>query len=155
MFFVLLLLWIVFNGKLTAEIVVLGVLLSAAVFAFSCKFLGYSVKRDLRIARNAGLMLRYIAVLLYEIFKANIYVVRFIIVPKAKPEPVLVHFTVPLKSDAAKVVLAHSITLTPGTITVELRDNEYVVHCLDKSMAEGMGDSRFVRMLERMEAKNG
>ena len=66
-------------------------------------------------------------------------------------EPILVHFTTNLKTSTAKTLLANSITLTPGTITVTLEDNEYVVHCLDKSLAYGMDDSIFVKLLTEIE----
>ena len=58
------------------------------------------------------------------------------------------------KDDAtapARILLANSITLTPGTITVLLEEDEYVVHCLDKSLAEGINSSIFVSMLRKME----
>jgi multicomponent Na+:H+ antiporter subunit E len=48
-------------------------------------------------------------------------------------------------------MLADSITLTPGTITVSLEGNEYVVHCLDKELAEGINTSVFVTLLKRLE----
>ena len=50
------------------------------------------------------------------------------------------------------MVLANSITLTPGTITVGLEGQEFYVHCLDKELAEGMENSIFVELLEKMEA---
>ena len=58
-----------------------------------------------------------------------------------------------LKTETARVILANSITLTPGTITVSLTEQELLVHCLDKSLAEGMEDSEFVRLLEAMEGE--
>ena len=66
-------------------------------------------------------------------------------------EPVLVRFKTDLKTKEAKVVLANSITLTPGTITVMLEDDEFVVHCLDKELAEGMNHSIFVELLGKLE----
>ena len=48
-------------------------------------------------------------------------------------------------------MLANSITLTPGTITVSLEGDTYCVHCLDKSMAEGIESSIFVQKLHRIE----
>ena len=63
----------------------------------------------------------------------------------------LVTFRTGLKTDLARTVLANSITLTPGTITVSISEEELVVHCLDKSLAEGMEQSKFVKMLQRME----
>ena len=52
----------------------------------------------------------------------------------------------------AKVVLANSITLTPGTITVSVENDSFCVHCLDRELAEGMEDSVFVELLLEMEA---
>ena len=66
-------------------------------------------------------------------------------------EPVIVHVHTNLKTEIARVILANSITLTPGTITVSLTDDDLLVHCLDKSLAEGMEDSAFVKLLEEME----
>ena len=63
----------------------------------------------------------------------------------------MVTFKTTLRSKISRVILANSITLTPGTITVSLWEDELIVHCLDKSMAEGMDNSVFVEMLEKME----
>ena len=90
-----------------------------------------------------------------EILKANIGVMQLILSPKMEVEPKLVRFRTDLKTDLARVILANSITLTPGTITVTLEGDEYLVHCLDKSMAEGMDDSIFVRLLHQLEEKEG
>ena len=49
--------------------------------------------------------------------------------------------------------LANSITLTPGTITVDLHDNHYLVHALDASLVEGLDDGVFVQPLVKMEAR--
>ena len=48
-------------------------------------------------------------------------------------------------------MLANSITLTPGTITVKLSDDEFSVHRLDKSLAVGLSESIFVKLLMRIE----
>ena len=50
------------------------------------------------------------------------------------------------------MILANSITLTPGTITVSLEGNDFYVHCLDKEFAEGIDSSAFVELLQKMEA---
>ncbi len=71
-----------------------------------------------------------------------------------EPEPAIVHFQTDLKTTFARVLLANSITLTPGTITVSLKDNIYTVHCLDKELAMGIDSSVFVKLLERIERKD-
>ena len=152
MFLAFLLLWIIFNGRITPEVLLTGLALSAALFAFCCKFMGYSIKKDTRIIRLLPMAFQYIVILIVEILKANRQVLHFIVSPQYQVEPQIVHFTSGLKSEFARVVLANSITLTPGTITVSLEDSEFYVHCLDKDFAEGMEDSVFVKLLEEMEA---
>jgi len=91
-------------------------------------------------------------ILIVEILKANRQVLHFIVSPQYQVEPQIVHFTSGLKSEFARVVLANSITLTPGTITVSLEGSEFYVHCLDREFAEGMENSVFVKLLKKMEA---
>lgn len=146
-------LWIVFNGQVTAEIVWFGIGISAVLYLFVCRYMGYSPKKDWKVCTLFVHALRYVVVLLWEIVKANTQVIRFIVSSKYEVEPKLVTFKTDLKTAPAKVMLANSITLTPGTITVSLEDNRYQVHCLDKEMAEGMDDSVFVHMLKKMEEK--
>lgn len=151
MILVLFALWLVFNGKVTLEIVLFGIVLSAAVYLFCWKFLEYSPKRELLALRLLPQGIGYFFVLVWEIVKANCAAIALIVSPKYEVEPVLVTFRTELKTDLARTVLANSITLTPGTITVELTDEEFKVHCLDKEMAEGLADSVFVRLLTKME----
>lgn len=151
MFFFLFALWIVFNGRVTAETVLLGLLFAAAIFTFACRFLDYSLAKEKKIFILAPLLLRYLGVLIVEIVKSTFTACRFILSPSLPHDPLICKFRTPLKSEAALACLANSITLTPGTITISLDDGLFTVHCLDKSMAEGIADSRFVRLLQRIE----
>lgn len=153
MFIVYFALWVVLNGKWTLEIGAFGVVFAAVLYAFSCKFMGYSVKTDWKIARGIVRIVRYGVLLLKEIFKANITVIRMILDLRFEPEPQLVHFRSGLKKESHRVALADSITLTPGTITCQLENDLFVVHCLDKSHIEGLDDGAFVQALSEMEAE--
>lgn len=148
LFFVL---WIVFNGRVTLEIVLFGIGIAALVFWFICRFMDYSIKKELHAYKNLFRGLAYVLLLVAEIIKANFGVMRLIVSSKYEIEPKLVRFKTDLKSDTLRAVLADSITLTPGTITVTMEEDEYLVHCLDRDMAEGMEDSCFVHRLRRME----
>ncbi len=152
MYFAFLILWIIFNGRLTLEILLVGMVLCTVLFAFCCRFMQYSVEKDLRLLRRLPMAVHYVAVLIVEILKANWQVLFFIMTPKYQVEPQIVHFTSHLKTELARVILANSITLTPGTITIGLEGSDYYVHCLDKNFAEGIEDSIFVELLEKMEA---
>lgn len=153
MFLLLFVLWVIFNGKVTVEIVLFGLAFAVLLFAFLCRFMDYSIAKEKKTYRNLFAGLVYIIMLVIEIVKANGMVMRLIVSPKYEVEPKLIKFRTKLKGEAAKVVLANSITLTPGTITVSLDGDEYLVHCLDKELGEGIENSCFVKKLEKMEGK--
>ena len=151
MYILFFLCWIIFNGQLTVEIGIIGIFVAALLYAFICKFMGWSFYKDIHMMQYAIFMVGYLFVLIWEIIKANFDTMKMIFTSKYEREPVLVTFRTKIKSPVLRVLLANSITLTPGTITVSLTDQELLVHCLDKSLAEGMEDSEFVKLLEQME----
>ena len=151
-FVLLFLLWIILNGQATGEIVLSGIVLSALIELFLIKFMGYSIRREIRSLRLVPRALRYCAHLVREIMRANRAVMRLVLSPGLEVEPQLRSFRTPLRTPTARAVLADSITLTPGTITVRVEEDEYLVHSLDSSLMEGIEDTSFQRELLEMEA---
>ncbi|MDO4633161.1 MAG: Na+/H+ antiporter subunit E [Eubacteriales bacterium] len=147
-------LWVIFNANLTLEVCLFGLVIAAVVFAFTCKFMGHSLQKEREIYRRMGRFLRYLWVLIKEIAKANLAVVRLILTQKEELRPVVVRFPSDMKTNLGKTLLANSITLTPGTITVSLEDGSYEVHCLDEDLAEGMDRSEFVTLLKDLERRD-
>ena len=146
------LLWIILNGRITVQITVIGLIGTAVIYAFISKFMGITIKKELRFIGKTGLLLRYCAVLMVEIVKANFAVIRIIWDRGRKVEQTIYTFEVDLKREISKTILANSITLTPGTITVDLVGNVFEVHCLDVSLIEGIEDGKFMQLLKKMEA---
>ena len=145
------LVWIIFNGAITTEICIFGVVVAFLMFGFVCKFMDYSCRKEKLLIQRSGYFLLYLGNLLIEIVRANVSVCHFVLSDRDEIHPVMVSFHTTLKSGLARVILTNSITLTPGTITVSLQGDEVIVHCLDRSLAEGMENSSFVKMLEHME----
>ena len=146
MFLAYLLLWFLFNSRITLEIFLFGLVIAAACYGLTCFLFGFSIRKDLELFRKLPGMLRLLGTLLVEIVKANLSVIRAVYSP-VPTEPRFVIFTVPLRATSARVALADCITLTPGTITGLLEGDRYTVHCLDGSMAKGIEESVFVRQL--------
>lgn len=152
MFLVCMALWFIFNERVTVELLVIGLLASALVDLFCIRILGMRYKGSLKkLLHLAGGVLKYIWRLLVEIFKANASVIRLIVSPTLEVEPEIHYFRTRLKSDEARVLLANSITLTPGTITCMLEDDRLCVHALDKSLAEGIENTDFEKDLLKLE----
>lgn len=151
MFLLYFFLWVIFNGSLTLEICIFGIIIAALLFAFTCKFMDYSVAKELHNYKKSFLFIKYIFLLVKEIVKANGTVIHMILTQKEEIQPELVTFRSDLKTPAGKAFLANAITLTPGTITVSLEDSKYTVHCLDESMAEGLSGSEFEKYIKELE----
>ena len=153
MYLLFLAVWLILNGKVTWEIVLFGIVISAVLFLFMCRFLDYSLKKEVLLFRLSPLFARYFWVLVKEIVKANVCVLKIIFSMEMQPEPAFVYFDTDFKTATAKVLLANSITLTPGTITVSVEGDRFCVHCLDRELADGVEDSAFVELLKEMEEK--
>ena len=143
--------WIIFNGNITLEILIFGVVIAALMLAFMCKFMGFSMKKELNVYKKSIYFIAYAVLLIKEIIKANLTIIPKILTVEEEMEPVIVKFKTNLKTDFTKMLLANSITLTPGTITVALENDEYTIHCLDASLAEGLENSDFEKALMKLD----
>lgn len=146
-------LWMVFNSKITMELVLFGLVISIALSWFVQRFVapGMTLRKQWAVAKRLPAYLRFVVLLVKEIFLANFAVMRLILTDKEVVVPKLTTFKTKLKTMPAQVVLADCITLTPGTITIHLDKDEYLVHMLDESLEEGLVDSEFERRLLAME----
>ncbi len=149
MYIAIILLWIILNGRITGEILFFGIFISVGVTLFAAKVVGYSMENDGRLLRNLPLFIGYFFVLVWEILKSAL-TVALLSVGRKKPEPSLVEFHSGLQSNLQNVMLANSITLTPGTITVFQEGDHFVVHCLRKEYGEGLQECVFVKLLRRI-----
>lgn len=155
MFILLFVIWIMFNGAITVEITLFGLAISAVILIFMCKFLDYSIKKEIMLYKLAPQILAYMFVLIKEVVFANLATAKLLLSPKLETQPQVFTFKSDLKSDLCKTMLANSITLTPGTITVDVEDDKYTIHCLDPELAEGIEESVFVVRLRKIEATMG
>lgn len=87
--------------------------------------------------------LRYLPWLLREIVLANLSVTKLVLHPRLPVDPQMFAFKTQLRTEAAQVLLAQSITLTPGTITVDVvSDGTFVVHAIAPSSRDGLESGR-------------
>ncbi len=82
-------------------------------------------------------MLAYVPWLLWRILLSGWHVAYLVLHPRMPIDPKLIRHTISLKDEAAIVLLGNSITLTPGTITVEAIAGELVIHAIDD---DALGD---------------
>ncbi len=133
-FFFLFAFWILLSARFDAFHLTLGIICSILVAYLSHDLLFFNIRLgDFRIEAR-----RFFAAapwFLSQIFRANLHVAYLALSPKMPIDPQILRFRTKLESDISWVALANSITLTPGTITVDIREGEFFVHALDKKVA--------------------
>lgn len=100
-------------------------------------------------------VLGYVPWLFGQILKSGFHVSRLILHPALPIAPELIHHKTKLTSDGELVVLGNSITLTPGTITVEVAPGELVVHTIDKSSCQELVNGVFDAKVSRLFSPKG
>lgn len=128
-FFILLAIWLILNNSLHWQIVVSGVALSlflALVFCRNCP-----VFDDINLTPKAFLYtFLYLGAFFTELVKSNIDIARRVLSPSLPIQPGIVRAQTRLKSKMARLILANSITLTPGTFTIDIIDDTLYIHCV-------------------------
>lgn len=147
--------WLFLSGKFAALYVILGAF-SAACVTFLTIDLLHTRETHAREERaswrflliSGWRFLCYIFWLLFSIIKANLQVAYLVLHPKMPIQPGLLRFKTRLKSDLGHIVLANSITLTPGTITVDLKEGAYLVHALVPQAAQSLLAAKMQNKIE-------
>jgi len=138
--FVLLLgVWMVFSGLFDAFHLTLGLISCVIVTWLSSDFLFADRSIGLRERfRQGGRLSLYLAWLLKEIFVANIHLLKLSFGPRRWLQPQIVRYRTGLKSDFEKFLLANSITLTPGTVTMKILGDTFYIHAISDIASSGL-----------------
>jgi len=127
---VLILTWIGFTGALHSMELVAGVFISLIITIYAYKTFTHE-GLGLLTPRKIAYMMKYLWVFLVELIKSNIDVAFRVINPKLPINPEIVEFKTQLKSEMGRLILANTITLTPGTLTIDLINDTYYIHWLN------------------------
>ncbi len=141
---VLVVLWLVLSGSYTLsgdhKVLLVMAVLSIAAAVFLTVRMRILDRETVPLAPAMSLVV-YWSWLGSEIVKANLAVLKLIMKPDLEVEPRLIRVPVHLRSGLARCVFANSITLTPGTVTVDIEDDGFLVHALDTSFTAPEGFS--------------
>ncbi|MEK9685158.1 MAG: Na+/H+ antiporter subunit E [Rhodospirillaceae bacterium] len=140
--------WLLLSGHYTPFIISLGILSCAAV-------VWITIRMDIVDHEGHPLHLTWRAIgywgwLCVEIIKANIDVIKQVLSPQMSISPTMVRVRASQRSDLGQVIYANSITLTPGTISVDVANDEILVHALSESGAKDLIGGEMDRRVTRM-----
>ncbi len=141
--------WLLLSGHYTATLMIYGVLSCAAVVAIVIH-LGTVDDEAVPTQLALGHFL-YLPWLAKEIVLSNLSVARVILTPSLPIHPRIVSVSASQKTDVAQVIYANSITLTPGTVTLDVRDGNLLVHALTSDSAEGLLSGEMDRRVAALE----
>jgi multicomponent Na+:H+ antiporter subunit E len=143
--------WILLSGQFHFILLVSGIV--------SSLFVAY-ISHDLLLGKSNVLsdtiktfrFFKYLPWLLWQIVVANFDIAYRTLHPGMKIEPQVIKFSTNLKTDKGIAMLANSITLTPGTVTmVANKDGEFIVHAIAKGPADGLLSGQMQAKVEKIE----
>jgi multicomponent Na+:H+ antiporter subunit E len=149
-FLVILTGWFLLTWTLELKSVLIGVGLSAVLSLLFCG--QCTIFSEMKLTPKAFIYtIIYLFVFMVELIKANIDVTRRILSPNMPINPGIVKVDTRLKSKMARLILANSITLTPGTFTLEVHDDAFYIHWIDvKHAEEAQATEDLVRKFEKL-----
>jgi multicomponent Na+:H+ antiporter subunit E len=139
LFALLMAFWLLLSGRLDPLFIVLGAISSAIVTVAS----GRGIERTIGSAREHP-RVRTLALvpftfwLLGRMIGSAVQIAYIVVNPRVPPEPGIVRIPIQLKSPAARAVLSNSVTLVPGTMTLEMTDREITVHTFTPDAVEDL-----------------
>lgn len=145
--------WLVMSGMFQAPQIIQGIISVTIVIAINHKLKSHSFYHDemdelsqLRFHFAAW----YAVWLLAEIVKAGLHVAMVIVNPRRSIQTCMLTFRVDLPSAHARMILGNSITLTPGTLTVDIEEDRFTVHALTPQSYEGIVSDTMPRQVLKL-----
>lgn len=122
--------WLMLNASLAREVILVGIGVSA-LLAFYLQPMAEKYG-DIRFTPKVILYyFIYLMVFVVELIKSNWHVAKLVISPKINISPAVVKIKTDLKTAIGRLALCNSITLTPGTLVVDIQGDTLYVHCID------------------------
>jgi len=149
LFVLLFIVWLLLSGHYTSPLMTYGAL-SCAGIVLLVRHLGILDEEALPVHLSLRWLV-YAPWLMKEIVLSNIAVAKVILTPGLPIHPRMIRLTASQSSDVSRVIYANSITLTPGTVTLDVRGSEFLVHSLTSDSAEGLLSGEMDRRVSRVE----
>ncbi|MEN1759119.1 Na+/H+ antiporter subunit E [Anoxynatronum sibiricum] len=143
--------WLILSPGFSAQTIFLGGVVSLLVVIYSKDLLFHEDEMPLYRLKHFLNMVHFIGILLVEIVKANIDVAKIVLNPALPISPQFIRVPMMLKNDMNKVIFGNSVTLTPGTLTVDIDKDGFIIHALTDEAAEAMKDSFIETWVVRQE----
>jgi Multisubunit Na+/H+ antiporter, MnhE subunit len=141
--------WLLLTWSFTAQEMIAGAVVSLAVALFASRFFIHENAFWLFNPLKLGALIAYVFIFLRELVKANVDMARRCFGGCKEVNPGIVKVPVDLNGDYAQAMLANSITLTPGTITLDIAEQEgktwYYIHWIDVAETDRVKAGKLIK----------
>ena len=145
--------WLLLSGHYTLLLISFGVLSVALVVLLALR-MDVVDHEGHPLHLNSQALVIYWCWLLKEIFVSNIYVCRLILSPAMPISPTVIALRSSQSSDLARVIFANSITLTPGTVTIDIDGDITEVHAITEETATSLLQGSMDRKVTALESRS-
>jgi len=137
----LFLFWLFLTFTLDLISFVVGIIVVVGVLWFNRDLMIDSSEADFYSLKGAYKLIRFFIILIKEIIIANIQVAKIVLDPKMPIQPSFFEYPMKLKKSMNQVIYANAITLTPGTLTVDMNEDVFIIHALTDDARLGLPNS--------------
>lgn len=147
-------LWLLLSGHYTLLLISYG-LLSVVLVVLLALRMDVIDREGQPLHLDLKALFTYWVWLLKEIFVSNIYVCRLIINPAMPISPTVIALRSSQSTDLARVIFANSITLTPGTVAIDIDGDITEVHALTEELARSLLAGSMDSRVTALESSSG
>ena len=141
--------WSILAERVTTESSLVGLVIAGIIYMYVKDSLEDT--QPIKAVKVFPLWIVFLVQLISEIIVANIQVAIIVLSKEMPIGPEVVEYKTKIKSDLLKTILANSITLTPGTMSVDIKEDTMLIHCLSKRYAESLEGNAFEKTLLRIQ----
>lgn len=144
------LIWLAATASLEITRIITGLVVAGGIAILATKLTNFWAGFGISSRRLVS-GLRYLAVFLREMIKSNIAVMGYVYSPSARISPEVIQLSTRLVGPRERLALTNTLTLTPGSLVIDLDGEQIELHILDRDLAEGMEGSvrEFEALLEQ------
>ncbi|MDA3909935.1 MAG: Na+/H+ antiporter subunit E [Bacteroidales bacterium] len=152
-FIILMIVWLLLTSSFDLAYLITGAVVSAILSLLLCK--RCTIFKGMKLNPMALVYtIIYLFVFIFELIKSNLDVARRVLSPSLPINPGIVEVKTTLKSPMARMILTNSITLTPGTLTIDMVDDSIFIHWIDvKSTDKTEATEKIVKRFENIISK--
>lgn len=153
LFFLLFIFWLVLSGGVDLGSIIVGIIASLIVVFYGRDMLFEDSELPRLTLKALWRWPLAFATLIVAMVKANFQVAKIVLSKKMPLSPEFKRVRQPARTDVTRALYGNAITLTPGTLSVDVTKDHLLVHCLTKEAAEGIEDGPLEKAFIRLEEK--